>query len=272
MIHIRSTLLSAVILCFVTASALCATHPKPLNILWLGSSSSNRRLRNTLEIMLKQSGNFSEIKQDARGFGIVTKKHLKPDSLDQATRENYDYIVLQISSYSLRPEDVDEITPDVEDNVEYAIEFLKETGSKIILFESFALENFRDEQPVLNALCRTQAEKHNVLHVPTGTAWQNVANEKGWEYLIIGPDVFTDRTHAGPRGTYLFASMFYSAITAQSPVTTSSHVTICRRPSNEPGKRYNYIETKLPDKEARYLQETAEAALLNSAPEKQTFQ
>jgi len=273
LIRARFTILSKISMCLLATLVFCAMHTagqedietsKPLKILWLGTSSSNPRLRNTLEIMLKKDGEFEEIKQDFSSFGIVTEKYLKPEGFRKAAQNKYDYIALQISSYSLRPKDVKEITPDVQKNVEYSLDRLKETGSKIILFESFALQNFKNKQPALNSFCRAQARKHNVLHVPTGTAWQQVVREKDWEYLIADTSIFNDWAHAGPRGTYLFASMFYSVITDQSPTNISSRTTKCRLPPDQ-GK-YALQKTELPEEEAHYLQNVAETVLRDSSP------
>ena len=134
--------------------------------------------------------------------GWYLKQHVnEPDVRYNIRYGRYDYVVLQDHSHPFGPE---------EDFFEAAFtlnEWIREAGSKPVIYMTWARENEEEEQDRMTRVHKQVAERIDALIAPVGENW--------WDYKRCWPDINlydADGAHASEAGSDFAAKYIWDAI------------------------------------------------------------
>ena len=185
--------------------------PKPLAILFIGNSFTNRNdLPGILERLALAARPARKLKTDrVIANGMSLKTHWDRGIATKMIRDHrWDYVVLQ-----------DQSTMGLKNPArleEYAAKFdgeCREKGAKTALYMTWARQDALARQKEITAAYAEAARSTSALLIPVGVAWQKAMQ------LQPGIGLYDrDKSHPSPSGTYLAACVLFVKLLGKTPV------------------------------------------------------
>ena len=201
----RLTVIACLLLFATTRGTYAA---EPLRVLFVGNSYTYGHKLPQLVARMAKAGKVQEIEQKSvTGGGMTLEGHWKKGAaLERIKSGKWDVVVLQ--DQSMRP------VVDPAATKEFGRLFdaeIKKAGAKTMFFLTWAREKHPEMQDKLSATYGSLADELKTDVAPVGLAWQLAREARPTRKLHAG-----DGSHAGPRGAYLAACVFYAAIVGKS--------------------------------------------------------
>lgn len=175
---------------------------KSLRLLFIGNSHT---YCNDMPLyvcaMARECGYECEVTMLAHGGWYLEQHANEPDVRFNIMYGKYDYAILQEHSHPFAPEEK------YRSAVIKLNEWIKETGAKTVIYETWAKKDEPEKQAEMNRVQSLVADEIGAILAPVGENWQ--AYRKSW------PDVemyAEDGAHASPRGSEFAAKMIWEGI------------------------------------------------------------
>jgi len=189
---------------------------KPLDLLWVGSSSTNPQIMAYTDAMLLEKGFAVEsVKADAY-FSMWMKN---PDAEAAIIQTKSDVVILQFSTWFLKypPEESQEAIDGARTLAEHLCNLIRENGSEPVIFEHYVSGPISEQQEEASAVIRDIAKQNDAKIAYCGSAFISALEQDA-----PFPDMLLDdNTHAGTQGNYVMSCSLFIALTGQSPIGLS---------------------------------------------------
>lgn len=178
---------------------------KSLKILFIGNSYTfTNKMPNILVQLARISSDLPQIEVDSVTIGgAALERHWdKGEAVNVIKNSKWDYVVLQ--DYSMNPIGNKEIM------YLYAKlfdEVVKESGSKTILFQTWARKSSPDMQLIVSDAYNMLGVELGAIVAPVGSAWGVFRNHNDVDSLYKN-----DGSHPKRLGSYLTACVFYKTL------------------------------------------------------------
>lgn len=173
-----------------------------MRILFIGNSHTffNDMPKMVAELAREQ-GVDCEVTMLAHGGWLLEQHAAEKDVRFNILYGNYDYVVLQERSHPFGPEEK------YFEAVRKLNEWMKEAGSKPVIYMTWAKKEEEYEQARMTEAFRKISEEIGAVLAPVGSEW--------WIYRKKRPDVelyYEDGAHASKQGSEFAASIIWKAI------------------------------------------------------------
>lgn len=173
-----------------------------LRILFIGNSHT---YYNDMPAMVarrfREEGENCEVTMIAHGGWYLEQHALEPDVRFNILYGNYDYVVLQEHAHPFGPEDK------LFEAVSRMGEWMREAGSRPVIYMTWAQKDDEKSQPVMTAAHREAAKRIEALLAPVGELWWE-KRKKDPQTEMYGPD----GAHASKDGSEFAAECIWETI------------------------------------------------------------
>ncbi len=205
----------------LATSCMAAEEPRPIRMLWLGSSSLyfHNQPKVTTEWLTKFGNMPAKAEVAGRsgtGVHVYLRENfkaeygLKPGQtvLQKIAEDKYNYVVLQVPAEFINGPEGDEH----DKSLDIYCKAIREAGGQTVFYE---MGWGRDEKADIGRqkIFAAAARNRVTMVAPCSTAWQRVRKEKPQFELHNLPDT----AHPGTLGCYLNLCCFYAAFTGKEP-------------------------------------------------------
>lgn len=261
----------------LASSALAAeparTQTEPLDILWLGSSSTPPHLVRFVNTMLEASGreigwsakvrtyfNTAFWVRHAEGLDLRTGNGKPFETCVEILREEAaqhppDFVVIQVRRHNVMFPEIEAQLPAY---MQRFCAVVREVGAEPVFFVAPGFEDPQEQQRLTDLVARMATQNH--ARVAWGSETLNaVAAVKGREYLKNMRS--GDAGHVGPYGNFTYAAALYAALTGENPVNNPAleiYTTGWNVRFGDPiPDDDNVYATVVSEEDARFIRETA---------------
>lgn len=214
-----------------------------MNILFIGNSHTFfNGLPFVVRSFLRQDDPTTEAWMDAVGGMTLAWHANEPKTQANILYHPWDFIILQEKTHPF------DGYPVLRESCLALQPFLSRSTARVLLYMTWAEKRFPENQPILEDAFQRTAQELGWGLAPVSRAWQALRRDHPKIELY-----YEDGEHAGPRGSYLAACVFYAVMTGKSPLGMPAAVSVS-------GDRL----IDLPESEANILQQYAQQAVLGA--------
>ena len=175
---------------------------KSISILFIGNSHT---YVNDMPLMVKKraedAGYDCRITMLAHPGWYLAQHAEEPEAEFNILYGNYDYVVLQDHAHPFGPE------KKYRDAVLALNQWIREAGSKPVIYECWAREDEPEKQQEMNDIHRAAAKEIHARLAPVGEDWWNYKNR--WPDMKLYAE---DGAHASPAGSDFAAKYIWTVI------------------------------------------------------------